>query len=105
ATLSGSQVGETCWGKHVGGNMGQSMKLVPAIAIALMLAGCASSQQLAQTGDEKCRTDGLKPGTPEYDKCRTAFDAARQQENLARAMRQQQEMTMRDAQYITRIGR
>jgi hypothetical protein len=85
--------------------MGQSMKFVSAMVVVLTLAGCTSTQQLAQTDDEKCRTDGLKPGTAQYDKCRATLDAARQQENLARAMRQQQEMTLRDAQYITRIGR
>jgi len=59
------------------------MKLVSAMVFALTLAGCASSsqpsQQLAQaqTDEQKCRTGTPKPGTPEYDKCRAIFDAAR----------------------------
>jgi hypothetical protein len=85
--------------------MGQSMKLVSAVVVVLMLTGCASSQQLTQTADEKCQTDGLKPGTSDYDKCRTAFDTARQQENTTRAMREQQDRMMRDAQTISRMGR
>jgi hypothetical protein len=62
------------------------MKLVSGMAIVLTLAGCASSAQQpsqqyaqAQTDEQKCRTGTLKPGTPEYDKCRAIFDAARKQ--------------------------
>src|SRR5882672_4876820 len=55
----------------LGENMGQSMKFVSAMVVVLALAaGASSSQELAQTDDQKCRTNGLKPGTAEYDKCR-----------------------------------
>ena len=61
------------------------MKFVSVMVLGLTLAGCASSQQsspqqyaqASQTDEQKCRTSTLKPGTPEYDKCRAIFDAAR----------------------------
>jgi hypothetical protein len=104
ATAAQQNFRQVEWKPEFGGNVARSIKFASAMIVALALAGCASSsQELAQTDDQKCRTN--KPGTAEYDKCRATLDAARQQENLARAMRQQQEMTMRDAQYISRMGR
>jgi hypothetical protein len=73
------------------------------MAVGLVLAGCASPQETARLDDQKCRTDGLRPGTSEYDKCRASLDAARQQENVVQAMRQQQNSMQRDMQSISRM--
>jgi uncharacterized protein YcfL len=81
------------------------MKYISAIMAVLALAGCASPQEIAQSDDQKCRANGFKLGTTEYDKCRMTLDAAHQQQNLAQAMRQQAEMQRQSAEYITRMGR
>jgi type IV pilus biogenesis protein CpaD/CtpE len=82
---------------------GVPMRVALTMAVGLVLAGCASRQETALLDDQKCRTDGLRPGTDEYDRCRTAFDAARQQENVVQAMRQQQESMQRNMQSISRM--
>jgi hypothetical protein len=81
------------------------MKYIPATMIILALTGCASPQEMAQMDDQKCRSNGLKPGSTEYDRCRMALDAARQQQNLAQAMKRQAEMQQQNAETITRMSR
>jgi len=82
---------------------GVPMRVALMMAVGLVLAGCASRQETALLDDQKCRTDGLRPGTSEYDRCRTAFDAARQQENVIQAMRRQQESMQQNMQSISRM--
>jgi hypothetical protein len=72
------------------------MRLASIVAIGVVLTGCASPQETALLNDQKCRSDGLRPGTGEYDKCR-------QQENLVRAMRQQQDSMQQNMQSISRL--
>ena len=79
------------------------MRLALVMAVGLALSGCATPQETAALDDQKCRTDGLRPGTSEYDRCRTALDTARQQENVTQAMRQQQESMQRNMQSISRM--
>jgi len=66
------------------------------ILLAVLLAGCANSftnpfapQQpvdLPAQDDAKCKSLGLQPGTPEYEKCRTKLaDLHAQQETNDRA--------------------
>jgi len=67
------------------------------------MAGCMSPQETASVDDQKCRADGLRPGTSEYDNCRLALDRARQQENVTNAMKQQQESMQRNMQSMSRM--
>jgi hypothetical protein len=79
------------------------MRLALVMGVGVVLASCASPQETAALDDQNCRGQGLRPGTSEYDKCRTALDAARQQENVTQAMRQQQESMQRNMQSMSRI--
>jgi entry exclusion lipoprotein TrbK len=67
-----------------------------AILLAVLLAGCANSftnpfaqrqpVDLPAQDDAKCKSFGLQPGTPEYEKCRTKLaDMHAQQETNDRA--------------------
>jgi len=38
--------------------------------IAVLLAGCASAEQIAAQQDRTCQSYGMLPGTPEYGACR-----------------------------------
>jgi len=71
------------------------------LAIGFMLTSCALPQETTLLNDQKCRSDGFQPGTSEYDKCR--MDSARQQENLSRAMSQQQDRMQQNMQSISRM--
>ena len=79
------------------------MRLALAMAVGMALAGCASSQETALPDDQKCRADGLRPGTSEYDRCRSALAAARQQDNVAQAVKQQQQSMQQNMQSISRM--
>lgn len=47
------------------------------IIVGTFLGGCATSADRAAADDEKCRSYGAKPGSPDYVQCRTQLDAAR----------------------------
>jgi hypothetical protein len=65
-------------------------RLLPILLI-LFLAGCASKPpeaalDIAAQDDAKCQAYGLKPGSPEYEKCRTKLaDLRAQAEDKDRA--------------------
>jgi hypothetical protein len=66
-------------------------RILPILAMCL-LAGCASKtpEQIQAEGtvadDAKCRSYGLQPGTPEFEKCLTKLaDLRAQQEYGERA--------------------
>ena len=86
-------------------NDGLSMALPMVMAVGIVVAACASPQEIASADDRKCQADGLKTETSEYNRCRAALETARQQQNVVQAMKQQQEMMQRDAQSIVRMGR
>ena len=81
------------------------MRVLLAMAIALLPAGCASPQEVALADDRKCQADGLKPETSEYSRCRTALADARQQQNVLNAMKDSQDRMQRDAQQMMRMPR
>lgn len=54
------------------------------VLVALLLAGCASSQsedqkkaELEANDDAQCQAHGYQPGTLKYDDCRSALDEQR----------------------------
>lgn len=58
-----------------------------AILLALLLAGCMSSEErLAANNakdDQQCLSYGAKPGTDAYVNCRTQLESARRQANAS----------------------
>jgi hypothetical protein len=53
------------------------MRTITAIALAGLLGGCVSAQQLAAQDDAKCQSYGAAPGTPAYANCRVQLDTTR----------------------------
>lgn len=51
-----------------------------AVLLALLLAGCASRQDLAQSDDAHCRSYGAQPGSPAYMQCRAQQDDIHQRD-------------------------
>jgi hypothetical protein len=39
------------------------------LALALLLAGCASAEQIAERNNQRCADRGYQPGTPDFNKC------------------------------------
>lgn len=48
-----------------------------AILLALMLAGCQTTEQAALKDDTQCRSYGVAPGTQPYVDCRMRLDQQR----------------------------
>lgn len=55
-----------------------------AILLALLLAGCASRQEIAADDDATCQSYGAQPGSNAYVECRMRRDNIRQQGAEAR---------------------
>jgi hypothetical protein len=49
-----------------------------AAALGLLLAGCASTEQLAQRDQERCAARGLQPNSNEFTDCVTRLETERQ---------------------------
>ncbi len=56
-----------------------------AVLLALLLAGCASRQEIAAVDDDTCQSYGAAYGSPAYIQCRMQRDQLRQQDRTARA--------------------
>jgi hypothetical protein len=50
-----------------------------AILLALLLAGCQTTEDRLAADDSQCRSYGTKPGDPAYVQCRTNIDNNRAQ--------------------------
>lgn len=55
-----------------------------AVVLSLVLAGCASRQEIAADDDATCRSYGAAPGSQAYIQCRMQRDGIRQQGAEAR---------------------
>jgi hypothetical protein len=53
--------------------------LLVSVTAAIVLWGCASSEQLAANEDAKCQAYGFSPGAYGYPECRMNLDMLRQQ--------------------------
>jgi len=54
------------------------------LMLALLLAGCASTEQIAERNNQRCVDRGYQPNTPDYNKCLQLVDNERQQRVDAR---------------------
>lgn len=59
------------------------MKL--ALLLPLMLAACATPQQIAAADDKACRSMGAQPGTDTYVRCRLVQQARHDQQSAQQA--------------------
>ncbi len=48
------------------------------LTLGLLLAGCASTEQIAQRNNQRCVNRGYQPGTPDFNKCLDLVDNERQ---------------------------
>lgn len=48
-----------------------------AIMLALLLAGCQTTEDRIAIDDRQCRSYGVAPGSPAYVQCRSNLDANR----------------------------
>lgn len=55
------------------------MTVPPALvlALALLLAGCASAQQVAQRDEERCAAGGAQPNSDAYQDCLLRLETER----------------------------
>jgi hypothetical protein len=53
------------------------------LLLCLGLAGCVTSQDIAASDDDACRSYGAEPGTQAYFQCRMAKDQQRQANEAA----------------------
>lgn len=54
------------------------------LTLALLLAGCATAEQITARNNERCVQRGYQPGTPEFNKCLQLVDNERVQRTDAR---------------------
>lgn len=60
--------------------------LAPCLLLLPLLAGCVSSEELAQADDRECRELGFEPGTEGYGNCRLKLREIRALERQALAV-------------------
>jgi hypothetical protein len=63
---------------------GTFQRLVPALLLAVTLAGCASAPQMAQSYSERCAASGLAPGTDAFSNCVARLETESQMRRDAR---------------------
>lgn len=61
-----------------------TMRLLLLPVVALLLAGCWTTGQLAQRDSERCVARGYRPDTPDFKKCLVEVETERQTKMDAR---------------------
>lgn len=49
------------------------------LAVAVLMAGCASQAQIAERNNQRCVNRGYQPGTVDFQKCLDLVDNERQE--------------------------
>jgi hypothetical protein len=68
------------------------------LALSLLVAGCASTEQLAQRNNERCANRGFQPNTDDFKNCLVQIETERQVRLDAR----HREMTEKSASPFSR---